>query len=46
MSYEKESNEQEIGRLLKAAFPPVKAPPELKGRLLRLLLNEAKRISR
>ena len=46
MSHEKELNDQEIGRLLKAAFPPVKAPPEFKERLLARLIKESERISR
>ena len=37
---------REVGRLLKAAFPPVKASPEFKEGLLRQLVKEAARISR
>ena len=43
---DKRLTEQEIGRLLKAAFPPVKASPEFKEKLLAQLIKEAERISR
>ena len=37
--------EEEIGRLLKAAFPPVKASPEFKEKLLARLIKEAGKAS-
>jgi len=41
----KRLSEQEMGRLLKAAFPPVKASTEFKEKLLARLIKEAGKAS-